>query len=107
MIAAYAAGLGEPEVEAGELAPVGDPAGELPGADREARIAFVLCLDAIDFGFGWWPTISKRPGHSGFFTVGAGLGDRFRRHGPWPAPEVTRLTAAEVATVLGQTPGIR
>ena len=41
-----------------------DPATDLVEADDEARAAFVLCLDAINFGSGWWPTIRKRPGRS-------------------------------------------
>lgn len=72
--------------------------------DREGRAAFAVCLDAINFGSGWWPTIRKRPGHSGFFTVAAGLTERFRADGPWTAAELTRLTAADLATVLGQDP---
>lgn len=100
-ISGYAAGLGEPGPEP---EPVGDPARELPGADREARVAFVICLDAINFGSGWWPTIAKRPGHSGFSTVAAGLGDRFHERGPWSAPELTELVAADLAAVLDQDP---
>ena len=50
--------------------------------DREARAAFVICLDAINFGSGWWPEIRKRPGRSGYFTIAAGLTERFREAGP-------------------------
>lgn len=85
--------------------PEPDPRLELPGADREARAAFAVCLDAVNFGSGWWPTIRKRPGHSGFFTVAAGLADRFRGRGAWPAAELAALTAADVAAVLNQDPG--
>jgi Queuosine salvage protein len=91
-IAACAATL-PPAVEA---APP-DPATELVEGEREARVAFVLCLDAINFGSGWWPTIRKRPGHSGYFTIAAGLTDRFRESGPWSAAELTELRAADVA----------
>ena len=31
--------------------------------------AYLLALDAINFGSGWFPTLSKRPGCSGYFTV--------------------------------------
>ena len=53
--------------------PPPDPATHFAEGDREACIAFVVCLDAINFGSGWWPEIRKRPGHSGYFTVAAGL----------------------------------
>ena len=81
-----------------------DPATDLVEAEGEARAAFVLCLDAINFGSGWWPTIRKRPGHSGYFTIAAGLTERFRESGPWPAVELAGIGATEVAAVLGQDP---
>lgn len=99
VIGAYAAALPS-EVEA--LPP--DPATELIEGDREARAAFVLCLDAINFGSGWWPTIRKRPGRSGYFTIAAGLTERFRESGPWPAGELAALGSAEIAGILGQDP---
>jgi hypothetical protein len=81
-----------------------DSATDLVEADGEARAAFVLCLDAINFGSGWWPTIRKRPGRSGYFTIAAGLTERFRESGPWPAAELSAISAAEIAAVLGQDP---
>jgi putative queuosine salvage protein len=89
--------------EAGRLA-ADDPTAPLGAADRETRACFVVCLDAINFGSGWWPTIRKRPGLSGYSTVAAGVLDRFRAGGAWPAAELTRMTAAEIAAVLGQDP---
>jgi hypothetical protein len=81
-----------------------DPTTDLIEADGEARAAFVLCLDAINFGSGWWPTIRKRPGHSGYFTIAAGLTERFRERGPWSAAELAAIGAAEVAEALDQDP---
>lgn len=65
---------------------------------------YMLTLDAINFGSGWFPTLRKRPGSSGYYTVAWALADRFRSHGPWSAEELQSLTAAEVAGVLGQDP---
>jgi hypothetical protein len=77
------------------------PAPDLePGAGLEARAAFSLTLNAINFGSGWFPTLRKPPGLSGFRTVEAGL----RAHGPWSAEELARLGRAEVAAALGQDP---
>jgi Potential Queuosine, Q, salvage protein family len=81
-----------------------DPATQIVGDDPELQAAFAICLDAINFGSGWWPTIRKRPGHSGYFTIAAGLTERFRASGPWPATELAELSAAEVARVVGQDP---
>lgn len=77
----------------------------LPALDREARVAFVACLDAINFGSGWWPTIRKRPELSGYSTIEAGLVERFRVEGPWRARELARLSPAGIAAVTGQDPG--
>ncbi|HEY6551409.1 MAG TPA: queuosine salvage family protein [Solirubrobacterales bacterium] len=100
-IAAYAACL----PAAAEL-PLPDPATHFAEGDREACAAFVVCLDAINFGSGWWPEIRKRPGHSGYFTIAAGLTERFRATGPWSAPELTQLEAADLARVTGQDPAL-
>jgi hypothetical protein len=62
-------------------------------------------MGAINFGSGWWPTIRKLPGHSGYFTVAAGLAERFRREGHWPAAELARTSPEAVAAALGQDPG--
>jgi Potential Queuosine, Q, salvage protein family len=66
--------------------------------------AYMLTLDAINFGSGWFPTLRKRPGSSGYFTVAWSLADHWREHGPWSPAELRSLDAATVATVLGQEP---
>lgn len=96
-VEAYAAGL-----PAAAESPPPDPATELTEGSRESRAAFVICLDAINFGSGWWPTIRKRPRHSGYLTVAAGLTDRFREFGPWSAPELRQLDPTTIAAVLDQ-----
>ncbi len=95
-IGAYAATLppGGTPLDAGG-APV---AGGLPG---EARAAGALQLNAVNFGSGWFPTLRKAPGMSGFRTVEAGL----KARGPWTARELCELTPADVARTLGQDPG--
>jgi hypothetical protein len=75
-----------------------------PG-EREAAAAHWLTLDAINFGSGWFPTLRKRPGLSGYRTIAAALAERFDAHPPWPAHELAAIDAAEVAAVLGQDPG--
>jgi hypothetical protein len=60
----------------------------------------VLQLDAINFGSGWFPTLRKRPGLSGYRTVAAA----FAEHGPWSSEQLRRLDAVAVAAALGQEP---
>src|SRR3954462_15743504 len=82
------------------LAGESPPAPDLEGATDEERAAFSLQLNAINFGSGWFPTLRKPPGLSGFRTVEAGL----RRRGPWTAEELRRITREEIAQTFGQDP---
>ena len=50
----------------------------------------MLTLDAINFGSGWFPTLRKRPGCSGYYTVAWALADRFRERGPVVAGRAAR-----------------
>jgi hypothetical protein len=98
-IPAYAGAL---PLDAPTAAP--DPAAHLIEGSGEELAAFWLTLDAINFGSGWFPTLKKRPGRSGYFTIAMGVCDRFRALGPWTAKELSTLDAARVADALGQDP---
>jgi hypothetical protein len=68
---------------------------------------YLLALDTINFGSGWFPTLRKRRGPdgtavSGYFTVAWGLADRFRALGPWTNAELRAMHTEEIADVLGQ-----
>jgi hypothetical protein len=71
---------------------------------REQLAAFWLTLDAINFGSGWFPTLRRRDGRSGYHTIATWLRERYERHGPWSAVELGGLDAAAIAGVLGQHP---
>jgi hypothetical protein len=75
----------------------------LEGAPEDVAM-FVFTLDAINFGSGWFPTLRKRPGCSGYYTVAWALTDKFRESGPWTVAELLELDSATVAQVLGQEP---
>jgi Potential Queuosine, Q, salvage protein family len=92
----------------GELQPA-----PLPSLDPERHFlegsandvaSYLLLLDAINFGSGWFPTLRKRPGCSGYFTIAWALADFFRSGRRWSNEELCSLTGAEVADVLGQEP---
>jgi hypothetical protein len=98
-IPAYAAAL--PPASA---APGLDPEAHWLDGPGEARAAFCLTLDAINFGSGWFPTLRKRGGRSGYHTIALGLRDRFAAHGPWSAAQLRALGPAEIAATLRQDP---
>jgi putative queuosine salvage protein len=73
-------------------------------ADPEVAAAFAICMNAINFGSGWWPTIRKRPSHSGYGTMAAGVMERFTDEGPWSVEELRAMDATTIASVVGQDP---
>jgi hypothetical protein len=68
-----------------------------------STLAFVITLDAVNFGSGWFPRLRKRGRLSGYLTLASSLKRRFDAAGPWSAAELRALRAAEVAGLLGQT----
>jgi hypothetical protein len=81
-----------------------DPERHYLEGSRADVATYLLCLDTINFGSGWFPTLRKRPGASGYFTVAWALADRFRSHGAWTRDELAALDGPAVAGVLGQPP---
>ncbi len=84
--------------------PAPDPEAHVLTGTREELAAFWLTLDAINFGSGWFPTLRKEPGRSGYFTVAIGVRRRFASGGPWRADELAQITAREIAACLRQDP---
>jgi hypothetical protein len=85
--------------------PVLDPERHYLEGSREDVATYLLVLDSINFGSGWFPTLRKRPGCSGYYTVAWALADRWRADGPWSNDELRALTGPDVGRVLGQDEG--
>ena len=78
-----------------------DPAHHHLGEDA-TTLGFVITLNAINFGSGWFPHVHKRPGHSGYRTIATALKERFDARGAFSADELAQLDAGAVAELLGQ-----
>jgi Potential Queuosine, Q, salvage protein family len=109
--ATVAAGARCVEIDVDALGAV--EAGPPPALDRERHYLdgpaedvamYMLVLDAVNFGSGWFPTLRKRPHSSGYYTVAWALADLWRLGAGWQADELRAITAAGVAGVLGQEP---
>src|SRR5579863_8061800 len=107
--AAVAASARSVSIDAGALAAfdaspdaVIDPEIHLTDGAPEDVARAMLTLDTINFGSGWFPTLRKRPGRSGYATVASALTERFRAGGPWTNAELRALQASTVADALGQ-----
>ena len=86
-----------------ELGRVGDdPAHHRMSDDEEATAAFVVSLDAINFGSGWFPTLTKRPGMSGYHTIAASWREHVEATGAPTAEGLTSLTRADCCRIFGQ-----
>lgn len=63
-------------------------------------VAFVVALDAINFGSGWFPVLRKRDGMSGYHTVASIA----RARGAPTARWLAAVTAAECCAIFDQDP---
>jgi len=92
-LADYAAWLPVDEARAPQL----DPATHYLG-EPELTLAYVVTLDAINFGSGYFPHLQKRPGLSGYFTVAASLKDAW----PLTVEQLQHLATEDCASIFGQ-----
>lgn len=81
-----------------------DPA-RRPFESIETTLAFVITMDAINFGSGWFPVLHKPEGKSGYRTVASALERRFLAHGAFRASELQSLDVAACCKLFDQTPG--
>ena len=65
-------------------------------------VAYILVLDAVNFGSGYFPTLHPVDGRRGYFMVARALRDHFASSGAPTAEELTRWTPADCATLFGQ-----
>jgi len=65
-------------------------------------IAYAVTFNAVNFGSGWHPFMSKLPGKSGNVTLSTRLRERFDAEGPFTAEELARVTADDCARVFRQ-----
>lgn len=97
-IADYAASLPLEQTHSPQL----DPRYHYFGHPTET-VAYVLTLDAINFGSGYFPHLHKRSSLSGYFTVASCLKDRFEKQGAFTAAQLCRLTAKDCAAIFAQS----
>lgn len=81
-----------------------DPARNFEGDELE-KLAFVVALDAINFGSGWFPLLHKRSGMSGYRTIAAACKERFESQGAWSGEVLRGTTPEMMAELLGQALG--
>jgi hypothetical protein len=68
----------------------------------EKTAAFLVTLDSINFGSGYFPHIRKREGMSGYFTVATSLHEYFQRQGPLSASALSDISIKDCEYIFGQ-----
>ncbi|QXC63217.1 queuosine salvage family protein [Aquihabitans sp. G128] len=99
-LAAYAATIPVEQACRPTLAP-----GDLPAVDRAGLVAWVVTVNAVNFGSGFFPVLAKRPGLSGSRSVFACLQDRFDRQGPLTVDDLRAATVEGCTALFEQEPG--
>lgn len=95
-LAAYAQALPQETLE-----PIYDTAHHFAGTPDDT-LAYIVTLDAVNFGSGYFPHLQKRPDMSGYFTVASALKDHFEAYGPLEARALSRLSIEDCAALFGQ-----
>lgn len=72
------------------------------GSDIDTA-AYVLTLDSVNFGSGYFPHLRKREGMSGYFTVATSLTEHWLDHGPLTPERLQRITPSACAALFGQS----
>jgi hypothetical protein len=72
--------------------------------NQEDTVNFLLTLNTINFGSGYFPHLHKRPGMSGYFTIASSLKDAYQTQGPLSAKQLAEITVAECTRIFDQDP---
>lgn len=70
------------------------------GADT--TMAFIIILDSINFGSGYFPHLWKREGRSGYYTIASSLTNLFVNGGGLTASKLKEISASDCAEIFGQ-----
>jgi hypothetical protein len=71
---------------------------------EENTVAFLLTLDTINFGSGYFPYLRKRPGMSGYFSIASSLNDVYKNQGCLSAKDLDNITVEKCNCIFGQDP---
>jgi hypothetical protein len=102
------AAIAVPQAKREESAPALDPVCHYLEGEPADVADYLLALDAINFGSGWFPTLNKRLDGgrpvSGYFTVAWALADHVRAAGPPTAAWLRTVDTRTIARIIDQPP---
>ena len=71
--------------------------------DEEDTVSYILILDAVNFGSGFFPCLKKKAGFSGYSTVASSLTDFFRENGPITVDQLRQCNAEFANRIFNQS----
>jgi len=89
-------------IDASRLAALARSIGRVVPEPERLDFAFAVTFNAVNFGSGWHPYLSKAVGKSGSVTLSTRLREQFETRGAFTAEELTKMTADDCARVFGQ-----
>jgi hypothetical protein len=95
----YAASLPLGKIITPQLDPVCHYLGQ-----KEVTVGFLITLNAINFGSGYFPHLRKRSGMSGYFTMASSLKNAYQKTGPLSAERLAELSVYECTRIFDQDP---
>jgi len=81
--------------------PALDPGSHFLEGEDDAVALYVLALDAVNFGSGWFPALERQPGGFGYAVVAHRLAARFRAAEPWTSEDLRGLEPAGASDLFG------
>ena len=72
--------------------------------NQEDTVNFLITLNAVNFGSGYFPHLRKRSGMSGYFTIASSLKDAYQQMGPLSAERLAELSVYECTRIFDQDP---
>lgn len=72
--------------------------------NQEDTVNFLITLNAINFGSGYFPHLRKRSGMSGYFTMASSLKNAYQKTGPLSAEQLAELSVYECTRIFDQDP---
>jgi len=71
---------------------------------EEEKIQYLVILNTINFGSGYFPFLNKRQGRSGYFSIASCLTDYFKSNGPISSEVLINLSFNQVCKLFEQPP---
>ncbi len=71
-------------------------------ADDNSTLAYIIVLNSINFGSGYFPNLKKNDGMSGYFTIAYNLKEYFVEHGSFSPQELTHIKTTQLVKIFKQ-----